>query len=170
MMIPYFHFTGGDNLLFSAWKPSSPGVIGGACVGVFFLAILDRFLAAVRTICEVRWHQRRETSFTYSSPAADANLEVLKTGIIKESRAAESTSPLDNTRQTRIQRSILPFISAHDIPRGVLHSVQALFGYVLMLVVMTFNMSYIIAIIIGLGVGEILFVRLGRLGGRIGGH
>lgn len=52
---------------------------------------------------------------------------------------------------------------SHDLPRGVLYALQALLAYLLMLSVMTFQAAYIIAIVLGLGLGEVLF---GRLGGR----
>lgn len=46
MIIPYFHFAGGDHLLFKAWQPTSAGAIVGACLGVFFLAIFERLVYA----------------------------------------------------------------------------------------------------------------------------
>ncbi|KIK99870.1 hypothetical protein PAXRUDRAFT_780527 [Paxillus rubicundulus Ve08.2h10] len=62
-------------------------------------------------------------------------------------------------------RVIPPFITSHDIPRGLIQSIQSTFSYTLMLAVMTFNGAYIISIILGLGVGEILFGRIGRVQG-----
>lgn len=50
MMIPFLHFTGGDHLLFEAWLPTSGGAIGGACVGIFFFAILERAVHAVSPV------------------------------------------------------------------------------------------------------------------------
>ena len=76
-----------------------------------------------------------------------------------------------------IPRNIPPFIPAHDIVRGILHAGQAALGFAFMLVVMyisfpcstivtiadqdnrTFQVSFIIAIVVGLGVGEMLFGR-----------
>jgi hypothetical protein len=54
-MKPYFHTSGGDNLLFESWAPKSPGAIGGASVAVFFLAMLDRLLSGLRGQLEGYW-------------------------------------------------------------------------------------------------------------------
>ncbi|KIJ68748.1 hypothetical protein HYDPIDRAFT_173400 [Hydnomerulius pinastri MD-312] len=62
-------------------------------------------------------------------------------------------------------RLIPPFIPSHDIPRGIIQAFQSTFSYALMLAVMTFNAAYIISIILGLGIGEILFGRMGRVQG-----
>jgi hypothetical protein len=50
MMIPFLHFPGGDHLLFEAWQPTSGGAIGGACVGIFFFAILERGMQAISPV------------------------------------------------------------------------------------------------------------------------
>lgn len=76
-------------------------------------------------------------------------------------------------------RQAPPFILSQDISRGVLHAVQTTFNFIFMLSVMfvlfmfttllcsrayrTFNAAFIIAVIVGLGVGETLF-------GRFAGH
>ena len=80
---------------------------------------------------------------------------------------------------TRAHRTIVPFIAKHDIPRGVIYALQALLGYILMLAIMcvclvilgyhvhclmacrTFQAAYLISIVIGLGLGEVLFGRFG---------
>lgn len=50
---------------------------------------------------------------------------------------ATDTTPSMIPRNSRINnRMIAPFIAAHDIPRGVIHAVQALLGYILMLAIM----------------------------------
>ncbi|KIM88492.1 hypothetical protein PILCRDRAFT_814390 [Piloderma croceum F 1598] len=49
------------------------------------------------------------------------------------------------------------FTPAQNIPRGAIHALQALLGYFLMLAVMTFQAGYLIFIVVGLGLGEILF-------------
>ena len=55
MMMPYFHTSGGDNLLFESWTPSSPGAIAGASIAIFFLAILERFVNGLRGRLEAYW-------------------------------------------------------------------------------------------------------------------
>lgn len=58
MMVPYLHFTGGDNLLFKTLTPSSHGAIAGACLILVALALLERWFATVRSRLSVHWHQR----------------------------------------------------------------------------------------------------------------
>ena len=63
MMTPYLHFTGGDNLFFKSWRPSSNGAIAGACIALVVLAISDRLLSSIRGAMEARWKRR------YGSPS-----------------------------------------------------------------------------------------------------
>lgn len=58
MMVPYLHFTGGDNLLFEAWHPSSKGAIAGACIGLVLFAIFERWVNGMRGVLEARWRQQ----------------------------------------------------------------------------------------------------------------
>lgn len=58
MMIPYLHFSGGDYLWLNAWAPSSRGEIAAACIGLVVIAMLERFIAATRTMFDLHWHIR----------------------------------------------------------------------------------------------------------------
>jgi len=57
MMTPFFHFVSGDYLLFQAWKPTSGGATAGACIGLFFFALFDRWVNAISPVIE--FHLRR---------------------------------------------------------------------------------------------------------------
>jgi hypothetical protein len=57
-MMSYLHFTLGDHLWFLGWAPGQPGAMVGACVGLFLLALVDRWLAACRAILSARWNRR----------------------------------------------------------------------------------------------------------------
>ena len=57
-MTPYLHFTGGDNLFFKSWHPSSDGVIAGACIALLVLAISERLLSSIRGAMEAHWRRR----------------------------------------------------------------------------------------------------------------
>ncbi|KAH9937480.1 uncharacterized protein B0H18DRAFT_1113309 [Fomitopsis serialis] len=46
MMVPYLHFTGGDNLFFKTLTPSSHGAIVGACIVLVAFAICERWFAS----------------------------------------------------------------------------------------------------------------------------
>lgn len=56
----YFHagLPSTDVLWFKSWMPSSGAAVFGACVGLFLLAVFERFLMAFQRGAEVYW--RRE--------------------------------------------------------------------------------------------------------------
>lgn len=57
-MLMWFHFTPGDNLWFQGWVPSSAGAMAGTCVGLFLLAVVDRWIGACRGVMEMHWARR----------------------------------------------------------------------------------------------------------------
>jgi solute carrier family 31 (copper transporter), member 1 len=57
-MLPYLHFTAGDNLWFLGWVPKSAGAMIGTCIGLFLLALVDRWIAECRAMMEVHWSRR----------------------------------------------------------------------------------------------------------------
>jgi len=151
MMMAYLHITGGDNLFFKSWHPSSNGAIAGACIGLVALSILERFVDGIRNRLEGYWSRRAL---------------VLMTGNAGEDNGCCDNSDSDtHTKASTLhhRRTSPPFILAHDLPRGIVHIIQSALSYALMLAVMTFNAAYIISIVLGLGIGEVLF-------GRWGGH
>jgi len=167
-MTPYLHFAGGDNLLFKSWTPSSPGAIAGACIGLAVIAMLERFVAAIRSVMGAHWRARAmamaaTNSVRASSSSADSSKEKAPADVEEINVSSLSSSseqgPFLSSRRT--PRTVAPFILAHDLPRGALYALQALLAYVLMLAVMTFQAALIIAILAGLGVGEVLFGRMG---------
>ncbi|KAF8147882.1 CTR copper uptake transporter [Crassisporium funariophilum] len=154
-MLPYLHFTPGDSLWFLGWVPKSNGAMGGACVGLFMLALVDRWLAAIRATAESFWGRSARIAYTNHLNAALAG--------------SKSDDPSELSLKSSIRRSTItstltlrtvpPFILHHDIPRGVLYAGQAALGFSFMLAVMTYQAAFILSIVIGLGVGETLFGR-----------
>ena len=65
MMVPYLHFTGGDNLFLSVWAPTSGGEIAAACIGLLLLAMLERWLAAMRMVFDHHWHHRFLSNYSF---------------------------------------------------------------------------------------------------------
>lgn len=57
-MLPYLHFSTDDSLWFLGWVPQSAGAMVGACIGLFLLALVDRWIAACRAVMEVHWNKR----------------------------------------------------------------------------------------------------------------
>ncbi|PPQ80019.1 hypothetical protein CVT26_011901 [Gymnopilus dilepis] len=148
MMVPYLHFTGGDPLYFRQWQPSSAGAIAGACIGLVFLSIFERWLVAIRRMFDSHWHDK--------AGLVEADVEeVAPSGEAQAAPSKKKTVAL----KARL-RTVTPFILSHDLPRGVLYALQMLVVYLLMLAVMTFQAAFLISIVLGLGIGEILFGRV----------
>lgn len=57
-MVPYLHFTPGDTIWFKEWVPMSTGAMIGTCIGLFLLAIVDRWTTAISSTVEIRWKLR----------------------------------------------------------------------------------------------------------------
>lgn len=57
-MTMWMHFTPGDTVLFYGWVPTSAGAMVGTCIGLFLLALIDRWIAASRAVMEAYWSKR----------------------------------------------------------------------------------------------------------------
>ncbi len=57
-MTMWMHFTPGDTVLFYGWVPTSAGAMVGTCIGLFLLALVDRWIAASRAVMEAYWSKR----------------------------------------------------------------------------------------------------------------
>jgi len=149
MMTPWLHFTGGDNLFFKSLTPSSKGALAGAALVLFFIAVFERFLAAKRVACELEWRERAKALIAaQNAPTKDSDAECCNVGNSEQSSVATPT-----------RRKIPPFIVSHDLARGAFQATQALVRFAIMLAIMTFQAAYIITIIIGFGIGEVIFGR-----------
>jgi len=146
-MIMYLHFKPGDNLWFLGWAPNSAGAMVGSCIGILMLSIAERWLAAMRGVMEAHWRKRAQVTL--------AN---------KLNTSATETLPDERTpapsRAAQLPPDVaLPFVLAYDVPRGIIRIGLASINFLFMLTIMTFQLSFIISIIIGLGIGEALFGR-----------
>ncbi|KAL1759330.1 hypothetical protein FB107DRAFT_205183 [Schizophyllum commune] len=141
-MVPYLHFniSWGDILWFYGWVPKHAGPMFAACLGLFLLGILERWLAMLRVLCEFGW--------SLPMPAAEPPKGQLP------SQSAPPTRPRSR------------FIPSIDLPRGLLQVFQSAIGFAFMLAVMTWQVGFILSICIGLGVGEMLFGRIISAVGR----
>ncbi|KAJ3849541.1 CTR copper uptake transporter [Lentinula lateritia] len=172
-MLTYLHFTiGGDILWFQGWVPQGPGAMFGACVGLFLLALVDRWIAACRAMMEVHWAKRWDfIRCQRYDVVLIMNCRLIRAQIAYANKLnangdweKKRTVPPSTVGNALLLRRAPPFIPAHDIVRGILHAGQAAFTFAFMLVVMTFQLGFIISIIVGLGVGETLFGRYAHAG------
>ncbi|KAF7375459.1 hypothetical protein MSAN_00433800 [Mycena sanguinolenta] len=148
MMKAYLHFTPGDTLLFDSIVPMSGGAIFGACVVIFLISVSDRYLRAVCRRLERKFVQRTNRLLTTYHFAPDSNGGSVASDTKLPGSEAEAPAAIDR------------FILSQELSRGVLAGLQTTIHYLLMLVVMTFNASFIISVILGVVVGEVAFGRL----------
>lgn len=160
-MLPYLHSTPGDILWFEGWVPKKAGPMVGACLGLFLLAIFERWLAACRGVAERSWayryvlpssnnHRYLYASLIFSSDALGAEKAAVATRKLPIASPTEATSdlkqhgspfapPLPKFKSvSRVPngRKTPPFILSHDLSRGVVHAAQTALGFVMMLAVM----------------------------------
>ncbi|KAG8935914.1 hypothetical protein FRC02_005669 [Tulasnella sp. 418] len=169
MMIPFLHFTPGDALWFKEWVPRSKGPIVGACIGLFMLAILERFLAGTRGVMESWWRRKTEAMLVRKYASSNhCGAEVADSSISTEGDSAEKgvTARISTRPAVAIRRVLPPFIPSHDFTRAAMQVVQSAISYTLMLAVMTFNASFIISILVGVFCGELMFGRFATISGH----
>ncbi|KAJ3571339.1 hypothetical protein NP233_g3818 [Leucocoprinus birnbaumii] len=149
MMTPFFHFVGGDYLLFQEWKPTSGGAIAGACVGLFIFALFERWVNGISPAIEDHLKHR---SIHHVAVFCEVNLsgvcralqkiptKAISGGKDLTSRrsSSESAEPPSAPRKqgSLPTRTIPPFIPSVDITRGVLYAFRRILGFGLMLAVM----------------------------------
>ncbi|KAJ7732122.1 Ctr copper transporter [Mycena metata] len=147
MMKAYLHFTPGDALIFESIVPTSAGAVFGACLIFFLISVGDRYLRAACRGFEREFSQRTQRlARTYHFTEAADNSDSKASG---DSEAHSPAAPAPAR-----------FILSHELSRGFLAGLQSTLHYLLMLVVMTFNASYIISVILGVVVGEVAFGRM----------
>lgn len=54
----YLHFTPGDSVLFGPWVPNTGRAVFGTCVGVFMLAVVDRWFSATAAVMTAYWNKK----------------------------------------------------------------------------------------------------------------
>lgn len=141
-MLPYLHFTRGDILWLAGWVPTSVGAVVGACVGLFLLALCERWIAAMRAVMEVHWQLRcvdtacncliRDFNSSRSIVGPFRSRVALSN---KHNSIPSSVAPKKKVRWALLKDCQL-FVPAHDYTRGVLQIAQSAFSYLMMLAFM----------------------------------
>uniref|UniRef100_A0A0D2XB40 Copper transport protein n=1 Tax=Fusarium oxysporum (strain Fo5176) TaxID=660025 RepID=A0A0D2XB40_FUSOF len=129
----------GTCFISKAWYMDSGGKFGITCFGAFMLVMLLEFLARVSR----EWERHRFARGAPNSqgpyaPAADAN------------DANNDANPIPN---------FCPSFVEHAFINAILHTVQCIITYILILMAVSFNGYIIISMFIGAYVGALCFQR-----------
>ncbi|KAL7416095.1 Ctr copper transporter family-domain-containing protein [Mrakia frigida] len=160
MMKMWFHFTRGDTLLFESWTPVSAGSFAAACIVLVVLGIVDRAINAVRAAAEAKWSFQAQPHLNPSSSTYNVS-----------SSSSMPTIPLNNPKNDEAlvvsprMRDLLPGRGppaswvqprklGRDAVRAGLQAIQSGLGLVLMLSVMSFNVWFLLSVVVGLAIGE----------------
>ena len=180
LMRTYLHTDFGDTVLFKSWMLKSTWDTLLTCLAFFLLAILYEGIKCYRE------HLYKRLSFAVKKPVSVLSSSTTSThngshshhhhhlhsnsgnihttGCKRESSNHGHSSPLDPTtpsslfNKTNNENSIL--IRLFSVPHGIqslLHTIQAVLSYTLMLSFMTFNVYICLSIILGTGIGYFMF-------------
>ncbi|TEB21662.1 hypothetical protein FA13DRAFT_1642490 [Coprinellus micaceus] len=161
-MMPFLHATFGGATWFMNWVPQSGRALAAACIGLVILGIIERWLAAIRSMSGALWWPRADLVTESDKKSALYHPDA---GGIRHIHPRNPTAlPTDHPSLPVIRlilKSLRPRSTAlGEVFRGILYSLQACLRFAFMLVVMTAQFYYIISIVIGMGIGETLFGRL----------
>uniref|UniRef100_A0A3Q1JEZ9 Copper transport protein n=1 Tax=Anabas testudineus TaxID=64144 RepID=A0A3Q1JEZ9_ANATE len=145
-------------LLFSGLVINSPGEMVGACVGVFLLSVLYEGLKIGREVLL----RRSQVNVRYNSmplPGTDGTvlMETHKTvGSLIDSQE-EADPPVGSKSSLSGLSARQRMLSPAHFLQTLLHVIQVVVSYFLMLVFMTYNGYLCIAVAAGAGTGYFLF-------------
>ncbi|XP_062268756.1 high affinity copper uptake protein 1 isoform X2 [Platichthys flesus] len=160
-MVMTFYF-GYENveLLFTGLLINSVGEMVAACIGVFLLAVLYEGLKIGREALL----RRSQVNVRYNSmplPGADGTMlmETHKTvGSLIDSHDLEGAEPSIGKKLCPSGRDVRQrMLSPGHFMQTLLHIIQVVISYILMLVFMTYNAYLCIATALGAGMGYFLF-------------
>lgn len=155
MMKMYFHFTLGDTCLFEGWKLDGADDMIIACLVFFIIAVAYEGLKSYREHLIKRDRLRRR-AFPISVIGGGGDLAYrVSNGATEPVNPGNGRGSPPVASVTRSPESLM--LSAPHVIQTVLHMVQVLTSYVLMLVLMTFNAYLCISIVLGAGLGYFAF-------------
>ncbi|XP_064650119.1 high affinity copper uptake protein 1-like [Lineus longissimus] len=138
MMKMYFHTGVEETVLFQQWKITNVGELIGSCLGIFFFAILYEGLKVLREhlLRKYNVHMRYN-----SYPVPNSN----------------STSSHDAMIMETHKVAQAKLCSWPHFLQTLLHIVQVVMSYFLMLIFMTYNIWLCLAVALGAGGGYFVF-------------
>ncbi|VDD85662.1 unnamed protein product [Enterobius vermicularis] len=148
MMSMTLHGGNREFILFKFWKTGSTLGMGASLIIVILMCILFEALKALRVfLAKIHFIKRHEIARTVSANIAEVRADRMDS----TSNDALNFPPL--LRFAGHGRVFTPY----RILQAFLYAVQVTLAYVLMLVVMTFNLWLLIAVVVGEAIGYFLF-------------
>lgn len=154
-------------LLFSPFLIDTCGKAVAACIGSFFLAIIYESLIAFRhhlllkQSCNMKCtHPLMNGAISQGGlhqtkcPACPGTNERTSNSSLVPSESGEQ---LHVRSVTHLRGTIHSFFNCYHVVQTFLHLIHSFLGYMLMLIVMTYNVYILIAILLGFTVGYFLF-------------
>jgi len=136
----FFHTGITDYVLFKDWVPRTNGQYAASWLAVFFMTLLNEFLKLWRTNLERKWAEQAEDDGSEGVP------------LVSQPAGISKILSLGSQTVTHFRGSV-------DIPRAFLQSLEVAWSFLIMLVVMTYNVGLFFAVISGVFVGSLLVGR-----------
>jgi len=137
IMRMYFHTGWVDYVLFETWVPRTRAAYFGTIVAIIILSILYEGIQTFQSYMEFKWNYEHEVAVN-----------------------GKSFSELDPINPNlKLVWGKTPFRFKVDLQRALLHTLQVIMGYSLMLIAMTFNVGMFLAVLGGIFVGHFFFAR-----------
>ncbi|XP_057326983.1 high affinity copper uptake protein 1 isoform X1 [Microplitis mediator] len=142
MMMMYFHFGYDETILFESWKISTLGGLIGSMIGIIIMAALYEGLKYYREY--LFW--KTYNTLQYRSVTAPPE----KNPTTEDSRVVHMVGEV-------IHRQPPTMLSWMHTFQTLLHIIQIILSYFLMLIFMTYNVWLCVAVVLGAAIGYFLF-------------
>lgn len=155
----YMHAAWTEIILFKGWVPNNKGEYIASCLAMIFTAVFVQFLKSLRLRVESRWAAALRTSCSDPAIGESKQLTVEEgcPGCAGPPEPPRLWSGWVATNWKQAQRNAV---------RSAFTGIIVFLDYMLMLVVMTFNVGLIVSTTIGFMLGALLFGHIGETGPR----
>lgn len=140
----YLHAAMSEMILFRAWAPVTNGAYIGSCIAIIVLGVLVQALKALRVRCEAGWAAAMHVPCCGPEP----------------DEAMDDGGWFGTTVAGRL--GFGPGQLRRNATRSIFTGVVVFFDYMLMLIVMTFNIGIIVSATLGFAIGALLFGHWGE--------
>ncbi|KAG9239159.1 low affinity copper transporter [Amylocarpus encephaloides] len=158
MMEMTFFSSTSTPLYSSTWKPQNIGTYAATCIFLIALAVVFRFLIAVKAWKEAAWldaeFHRRYVTVANKLPKTERLSTDSKRMILTENGVEEEVMVVKRTGM-----DVRPWRISIEPIRAVIDTLIAGVGYLLMLAIMTMNVGYFLSVLGGTFLGSLALGR-----------